>query len=86
MTKKYLTQKEKKNLKIALGKSIRSKREKMNLSQEKLGYEANIHRTYIGAIERGERNASIEILGTLALVLGCNLSDIMPEQDEYRRA
>lgn len=45
---------------IKFGKKIKSLRKKLGISQEGLGFKANLHRTYIGSIERGEQNISID--------------------------
>jgi len=42
-----------------IGSNIRYYRKKKKLSQEDLAFECNLHRTYIGAVERGERNITI---------------------------
>jgi len=44
----------------ALGEAIRTLRKKQNISQEDLAFDAGVHRTYMGALERGERNVSLE--------------------------
>jgi len=47
-------------LSLNFGKIIRELRKEKNLSQEELGFQSNLHRTYIGMIERGEKNITLE--------------------------
>lgn len=47
---------------IIVGERIRTLRNKQNLSQEKLAEKAGLHNTYIGQVERGEKNVTIESL------------------------
>ena len=51
--------KEDKELLVKIGKKIRATRLQLGLSQEKLAFACNLDRTYIGSVERGERNISI---------------------------
>jgi transcriptional regulator with XRE-family HTH domain len=44
---------------VQLGKTVRQKRHSLGLSQEALAERADLHWTYIGGIERGERNVSL---------------------------
>jgi transcriptional regulator with XRE-family HTH domain len=62
-----------------LGLRIRRLREKTNISQETLGQIAGLHRTYIGAIERGERNPSVLSLKKIADALKVTLGDLFDE-------
>jgi len=62
-----------------LGSRIRRLREKANISQEALGQIAGLHRTYIGAIERGERNPSVLSLKKIADALKVTLGDLFDE-------
>ena len=68
-------------VRISFGKKLREARLSRNLSQEALGDLAGIHRTYIGSVERGERNPSLEIICRLASVLMVQPSELMPELD-----
>lgn len=53
---------------VALGRNVRSHREKLKLTQEALGERAELHTTYISDIERGVRNPCI----VRARKAGCN--------------
>jgi len=52
-----------------IGKNIRNYRQKAGLSQERLAELCGLHRTYVGAVERGERNISVLNLGKIAIAL-----------------
>ena len=60
-----------------LGLTIRAYRIAMGISQEKLAELADVHRNYIGKIERGEQNITINSLCQLATVFEKPLSEIM---------
>ncbi len=74
--------KQKKRLQTAIGKSIRKFRIAAGLSQEKLAELADIHRTYVGDVERGERNISIINMAKIASALGINLSELVREMEK----
>jgi transcriptional regulator with XRE-family HTH domain len=65
----------------ALGQAIREARGE-GLSQEELADRAQLHRTYIGSVERGERNASLVSLLRIADALGLKLSDLLARAGE----
>jgi transcriptional regulator with XRE-family HTH domain len=58
------------------GLRVRELRAPLGLSQEDLAHQAGLHRTYIGAIERGERNLSIDNIYAIADALGCDVTDL----------
>lgn len=53
-----------------VGINIRAYRGMRRWSQEDLGFEAGLHRTYISGVERGVRNPTVVILGEIAKALG----------------
>lgn len=65
-----------------LGKAIRSIRLKNGLSQEKLGFLADLDRSYVGGIERGERNVSFVNLLKVSRALGVTLSELVRVYDD----
>ncbi|WP_071932257.1 helix-turn-helix domain-containing protein [Picosynechococcus sp. PCC 7003] len=68
---------EKNNLLIQLGSRIREIRKAKGLSQEVLASKCNLDRTYIGGIERGERNVSFQNLYAISSSLGISLSELL---------
>lgn len=58
----------------ALGQKIRATRQLKGLTQEALAYESGIDRSYVGGVERGERNLSFSKLCQLASALKCDVA------------
>ena len=75
-----------KNPKQKLGDRIRKLRLEKRLSQEKLAFEANMHRTYLGGIERGERNPALKNIEAIASALGVSLSDLFHFENVNNRS
>ena len=61
----------------ALGRAIRAQREDRGISQEELGFRSGLHRTYVGGIERGERNPSFTNILRVAEALGVSASELL---------
>lgn len=59
---------------------IRRRREALNLSQEELAELCGIHRTYVGAIERAERNITVATLLKFADALDCDIHNLIPKK------
>jgi transcriptional regulator with XRE-family HTH domain len=64
---------------IRVGNNIRKERLKKNLSQESLAEMANVHRTYIGIVERAERNITLVSLEKIAKALNVNIAELFNE-------
>lgn len=56
---------------------VRAIRRERGLSQEDLAELSDLHRTYVGSVERGERNISIDNMERLALALGVSLREML---------
>ena len=65
------------DVKKLVGDRIRQLRKERKLSQEELGYKADLHYTHIGAIERGEKNWSIDTLVKVAGGLNVTINDLL---------
>jgi transcriptional regulator with XRE-family HTH domain len=66
-----------KDLLILLGKRVHELRVAKNWSQEEFAHVSGLHRTYIGQIERGEKNISFGNLVKVAAVLGVTASELL---------
>ena len=62
---------------IAFGIRVRKLREELGYSQESFAEAVDIHRTYVGGIERGERNPTLTMIVRIAKVLGVKPSELL---------
>ena len=65
-----------KTIERQFGESVRELRKAKGLSQEELAFRAKIHRTYLGSIERGERNPALKNIAAIARALDVSLSEL----------
>lgn len=65
----------KREILIKFGNKVREERAKLGLSQEELAARAGVHRTYIGMIERAEKNITLENIEKIAKALKISLTD-----------
>lgn len=76
-----------KQLTQTLATNVRMLRHAKNISQEKLAELAGLHRTYVGSVERGERNVTLSSLEVLASALGVSVTDLLtPPQARHDRS
>ncbi len=61
----------------AFGQNVRKLRVEQGLSQEQLAYNAGLHRTYIGMIERAEKNITLCNIEKIAKALGVSVRDLI---------
>jgi transcriptional regulator with XRE-family HTH domain len=59
------------------GSEVKRRRTSLGLSQEELAHLCDLHRTYIGSIERGERNVSLQNIATISKALKCSPSELL---------
>lgn len=62
---------------VELGSRIRERRALQRLSQEDLAHKARLDRSYVGAVERGERNLGIDNLHRIADALDCQARELL---------
>ena len=65
------------DLLLAFGTRVSTLRRIKGLSQQQLAHRAGLHRTYIGGVERGERNVSLINIGRIAVGLGVTITALM---------
>jgi transcriptional regulator with XRE-family HTH domain len=70
-------------IKLAFGKALRKLREQAGLTQESLAELAGVHRTYMGDVERGERNVAIVNMVRMSQALGLPLSRVVREMEKH---
>ena len=61
---------------------MREARERANLTQERFGFRAGLHPTYISQLERGLGNPSLDVLTRIAKALHLSLSDLVRSAEE----
>ena len=64
------------NINILFGKRVRECRNNLGMSQEELGYRTGLHRTYIGHIERAEKNITLKNIEKIAKSLNIDIKDL----------
>lgn len=64
---------------VVFGATVRSRRERLGLSQEKLAEECGLHRTYVSSLERGRRNVSLVNICRLAGALRCEPRELLAD-------
>ena len=60
---------------VEVGQKVREERVRLGLSQEDLAARAGVHRTYIGMIERAEKNITLESIEKIATALNIRIAD-----------
>lgn len=61
------------------GENVRMYRNQLNISQEELAFKANLHRTYIGMIERAEKNITLVNMEKIANALEIKIGDLLKD-------
>jgi transcriptional regulator with XRE-family HTH domain len=73
---------DKKKALIQFGNKVRALRKANGMSQEDLSFDADLHRTYIGMIERGEKNISLLNIEKIAKALNVEIKDLFDETEK----
>ena len=70
----------KKKILIDFGSKVRALRNEKGLSQEELSFKADLHRTYIGMIERAEKNITLINIEKIANALDVSITELLKEK------
>jgi transcriptional regulator with XRE-family HTH domain len=74
-----MVRKSSESLRVVLAANIKSFRREKGFSQEGLAERCGLHRTYIGSVERHERNVTLSTLEVLASTLGVTVPELLTE-------
>ena len=66
------------------GKNVRKYRNQLNISQEELAYRAGLHRTYIGMIERAEKNITLINIEKIAKALYVKIENLVTDEPDSK--
>jgi transcriptional regulator with XRE-family HTH domain len=64
------------DIRVLFGRRVRDLRKAQDLSQEELAHRAGVHYTYLGGIERGERNPALVNIARIAGALGISVAEL----------
>lgn len=64
------------SINIEFGKTVAKFRKQIGISQEELAFRCGVHRTYIGALERGEKSPTLNTIHKIATGLGVKIPDL----------
>lgn len=70
---------------VAFGAAVRRLRTRLKLSQEEFADRVQVHRTYVGGIERGERNPTLTTISRIAHALDVSMSELLQEVAEAEK-
>lgn len=74
--------KTKEKILIEFGEKVRFYRKEIGISQEQLAFKANLHRTYIGMIERAEKNITLINIEKIAIALNINIEELLKDDNK----
>ena len=81
-----ITEMEREEIRLSFGALLREKRQSLKISQEELAFRSGLHRTYVGSVERGERNLSLEYIFVFARALGCHPHELIPNLPQHTQS
>lgn len=67
---------------LLFGSRVREFRSNLKISQEELAHRANLHRTYIGMIERAEKNITLENIEKIAKALNVPITKLLQNESK----
>lgn len=85
MSMKKISADRKTPFRIALGAVIREERKRSGCPQDEFADYLEIHRTYLGGIERGERNITIDVLEKICVRLGISMSTLIKNAEMKKK-